>query len=145
MGASFRTKLQCIELAGCDLLTISPSLLKELEGEDLVVRDLVDHCVRVPLLWPLQLIPATGRDARRASDTQARSSNGALCTATVFVVCHFLIVLLRAGRREIAFAQSSAHGEELPLGHERGRDGHREDGRGHPQLCEGFGEIGGTD
>lgn len=78
MGASFRTKLQCIELAGCDLLTISPSLLKELEGEDLVVRDLVYHCVRVPLLWRLQLIPATGRDARRASDTQARSSNGAL-------------------------------------------------------------------
>ena len=30
MGASFRNKGQCIELAGCDLLTISPKLLKEL-------------------------------------------------------------------------------------------------------------------
>jgi len=30
MGASFRTKDQIIELAGCDLLTISPSLLEDL-------------------------------------------------------------------------------------------------------------------
>ena len=28
MGASFRNKFQCLELAGCDLLTISPALLK---------------------------------------------------------------------------------------------------------------------
>ncbi len=28
MGASFRNKGQCLELAGCDLLTISPALLK---------------------------------------------------------------------------------------------------------------------
>jgi len=32
MGASFRTKEQTIELAGCDLLTISPSLLNELKN-----------------------------------------------------------------------------------------------------------------
>jgi len=31
MGASFRTKDQVIELAGCDFLTISPALLEELE------------------------------------------------------------------------------------------------------------------
>lgn len=31
MGASFRNKGQIIELAGCDLLTISPSLLQELK------------------------------------------------------------------------------------------------------------------
>jgi len=31
MGASFRTKDQVIELAGCDYLTISPALLEELE------------------------------------------------------------------------------------------------------------------
>lgn len=30
MGASFRNKEQCLELAGCDLLTISPKLLAEL-------------------------------------------------------------------------------------------------------------------
>ncbi|NQV40748.1 MAG: transaldolase [Candidatus Marinimicrobia bacterium] len=32
MGASFRNTGEIIELAGCDLLTISPSLLKELES-----------------------------------------------------------------------------------------------------------------
>ncbi len=32
MGASFRNKSQIVELAGCDLLTISPSLLAELKA-----------------------------------------------------------------------------------------------------------------
>ena len=32
MGASFRNKQQILELAGCDLLTISPQLLAELQG-----------------------------------------------------------------------------------------------------------------
>lgn len=32
MGASFRNTEEIIELAGCDLLTISPALLEELEG-----------------------------------------------------------------------------------------------------------------
>ncbi|MBN2639326.1 MAG: transaldolase [Bacteroidales bacterium] len=35
MGASFRNKEEIIELAGCDLLTIAPSLLKELEESDI--------------------------------------------------------------------------------------------------------------
>lgn len=34
MGASFRNKGEIIALAGCDLLTISPALLKELEQSD---------------------------------------------------------------------------------------------------------------
>ncbi len=34
MGASFRNKGQILELAGCDLLTISPPLLEELENSD---------------------------------------------------------------------------------------------------------------
>ncbi|GGD54958.1 transaldolase [Caballeronia sp. LZ025] len=34
MGASFRTVSQIIELAGCDLLTISPDLLKKLADSD---------------------------------------------------------------------------------------------------------------
>ena len=37
MGASFRNKEQIIELAGCDLLTIAPSLLKELQEASLPV------------------------------------------------------------------------------------------------------------
>jgi len=32
MGASFRTKEQVMELAGCDLLTVSPQLLEELQN-----------------------------------------------------------------------------------------------------------------
>jgi transaldolase len=34
MGASFRNKGQITELAGCDLLTISPGLLEELQSSD---------------------------------------------------------------------------------------------------------------
>lgn len=38
MGASFRSKEEIIELAGCDLLTISPSLLAELENIELNIE-----------------------------------------------------------------------------------------------------------
>jgi len=41
MGASFRNKGQIFALAGCDLLTISPKLLAELEG----IRDPVFPCL----------------------------------------------------------------------------------------------------
>ena len=34
MGASFRSKEQIVELMGCDLLTIAPSFLKELENDN---------------------------------------------------------------------------------------------------------------
>lgn len=37
MGASFRNKEEIIELTGCDLLTISPSLLKELEESEIEI------------------------------------------------------------------------------------------------------------
>ncbi len=37
MGASFRNKEEIIELAGCDLLTISPTLLGELENSNIDV------------------------------------------------------------------------------------------------------------
>jgi transaldolase len=41
MGASFRNAGQILELAGCDLLTISPELMKELsESDDPVERKL---------------------------------------------------------------------------------------------------------
>jgi transaldolase len=38
MGASFRNKGEILELAGCDLLTISPQLLEELSSSDEVVE-----------------------------------------------------------------------------------------------------------
>lgn len=41
MGASFRNKEEILELAGCDLLTISPKLLEELkDSSDLIKRKL---------------------------------------------------------------------------------------------------------
>src|ERR1700678_872610 len=42
MGASFRNTGQIVELAGCDLLTISPDLLKKLsESSEPMVRKLI--------------------------------------------------------------------------------------------------------
>lgn len=38
MGASFRNKEEIIELTGCDLLTISPALLEELEQSNLILE-----------------------------------------------------------------------------------------------------------
>jgi transaldolase len=37
MGASFRNKEEIIELAGCDLITISPKLLEELESSNIKI------------------------------------------------------------------------------------------------------------
>lgn len=37
MGASFRNKNEIIQLAGCDLLTISPSLLNELQNDNTTI------------------------------------------------------------------------------------------------------------
>jgi transaldolase len=50
MGASFRTKEQVIELAGCDLLTVSPQLLEELSSANIdVVKNLdASKTVSVP-------------------------------------------------------------------------------------------------
>lgn len=42
MGASFRNIGQILELAGCDLLTISPNLLEELQGMDEIVERKLD-------------------------------------------------------------------------------------------------------
>jgi transaldolase len=42
MGASFRNTSQILELAGCDLLTISPELLAELQSSDALVSKKLD-------------------------------------------------------------------------------------------------------
>ena len=42
MGASFRNVGQIIELAGCDLLTISPKLLEELQNDDSSIEQKLD-------------------------------------------------------------------------------------------------------
>lgn len=47
MGASFRRVGQITELAGCDLLTISPDLLEELQKSDAVIEPKLDAATAV--------------------------------------------------------------------------------------------------
>ena len=56
MGASFRNTSQILELAGCDLLTISPELLAELQNSNAPVSKKLDAAsARVEKLSPLKL------------------------------------------------------------------------------------------
>jgi transaldolase len=56
MGASFRNVGQILELAGCDLLTISPELMEELsKSEDTVVRKLAPEDARTADLKRLEV------------------------------------------------------------------------------------------
>lgn len=55
MGASFRNTSQILELAGCDLLTISPELLEELSASDQAVLRKLDANKSISNLIPLQL------------------------------------------------------------------------------------------
>lgn len=56
MGASFRNTEEILELAGCDLLTIAPSLLKELEqAEGEVVRKLDPNKAKELEIKPITL------------------------------------------------------------------------------------------
>jgi transaldolase len=62
MGASFRNVGQILELAGCDLLTISPELMKELsKSEDIVVRKLAPENARTADLKRLEVDEKTFR------------------------------------------------------------------------------------
>jgi transaldolase len=56
MGASFRNKEEILELAGCDLLTISPALLEELkEGTGTVVKKLTPEKAQLSTIEKLHL------------------------------------------------------------------------------------------
>src|SRR5438046_6696928 len=56
MGASFRNTSQIIELAGCDLLTISPELMKELsESTEPVERKLSPEMAKSAQIERLEL------------------------------------------------------------------------------------------
>ncbi len=55
MGASFRNKEEIIELAGCDLLTISPNLLAELENSSLEISPQLD--AKMALQMEIEEIP----------------------------------------------------------------------------------------
>ena len=62
MGASFRNVGQIVELAGCDLLTISPKLLKELAESDQPVERKLD-----PAKAKVRPTSSACRPTRRAS------------------------------------------------------------------------------
>jgi len=49
MGASFRTKEQVLELAGCDLLTVSPQLLDELQNYNIEITRKLDPSKATPV------------------------------------------------------------------------------------------------
>jgi len=49
MGASFRNIGEICELAGCDLLTISPKLLKELEQTEGILTKKLDADAAMPM------------------------------------------------------------------------------------------------
>ncbi|MGN6643896.1 MAG: transaldolase family protein, partial [Verrucomicrobiota bacterium] len=56
MGASFRNKGEILELAGCDLLTISPQLLGELKsGTEAIERKLRPESAKASRLERLNL------------------------------------------------------------------------------------------
>ena len=56
MGASFRNKGEILELAGCDLLTISPQLLAELQqSTDRAERKLSPAIARESKIEQLEL------------------------------------------------------------------------------------------
>ena len=62
MGASFRNTSQIIELAGCDLLTISPDLLAKLaESHDAIERKLTPEAFRDSAIKRLELDEKTFR------------------------------------------------------------------------------------
>jgi len=62
MGASFRNINQIINLAGCDLLTISPELLAELQNQQLVLSPALS----------LTKAKATGSSAIKADEKSFR-------------------------------------------------------------------------
>jgi transaldolase len=71
MGASFRNAGEIIELAGCDLLTISPALLKELaEAEGTLKRKLDPALAACSDLARIEIDKATF-DAMHAADRMA--------------------------------------------------------------------------
>jgi transaldolase len=72
MGASFRNLGEIIELAGCDLLTIAPNLLDQLQkSEGTLVRKLDPAVAAGADLQPVQLDEAAFR-AMHAGDKMAR-------------------------------------------------------------------------
>ncbi len=81
MGASFRNMGEIMELAGCDLLTISPNLLKELESSEApLTRKLDPTTAAASLETPIAMDKATfdrmHQEDRMAHDKLAEGIQG---------------------------------------------------------------------
>jgi len=81
MGASFRNIGEICELAGCDLLTISPKLLAQLDGtEESLVRRLDPEKAKTMAIDPIAMDEATFRQMhsqdRMASEKLEEGING---------------------------------------------------------------------
>lgn len=59
MGASFRNIDEIIELAGCDLLTISPALMEQLRGSEAVLERRLDASTPAPTMAQIHVDEAT--------------------------------------------------------------------------------------
>lgn len=72
MGASFRNVGQILELAGCDLLTISPTLLAELQNASAAVtRKLNPDAAKAD---PISRIPCDEKSFRRLLNDDAMAT-----------------------------------------------------------------------
>jgi transaldolase len=101
MGASFRNLGEIIELAGCDLLTIAPNLLAELEsktGE--LVRKLDPAAARG---MSIEKIPVDEATFRRMHDedkmAKEKLDEGIQGFAKAIVALEKILVIRRAGKR----------------------------------------------
>lgn len=71
MGASFRNLGEIVELAGCDLLTIAPNLLAELQRHDATLERKLDPGKAHHMDIPKQHIDEAAFRAAHAADTMA--------------------------------------------------------------------------
>ena len=81
MGASFRNLGEIMELAGCDLLTISPNLLKELESSDAPLTRKLDPTAaaasaETPIAMDKATVDRMHQEDRMASDKLAEGIQG---------------------------------------------------------------------
>lgn len=81
MGASFRNIGEIMELAGCDLLTISPNLLKELETSDATLTRKLDPATAAasgesPIAMDKATFDRMHQEDRMASDKLAEGIQG---------------------------------------------------------------------
>jgi transaldolase len=72
MGASFRNTSQIIELAGCDLLTISPGLLEQLAASTALLEPKLDAAVARGL--ELERVPCDEKSFRRLLNDDAMAT-----------------------------------------------------------------------